>query len=169
MRKFLLIRMSNASQKESKMNCDHVKQNFIGYIEQSIPIDLHEEMNAHFSECPVCRELYQNVAATYTAFDKVTVPELSPYFYTRLEQKLAAKYQPRQKFTPHLMWKLQPIAATLLIILGIGLGILIGQSISGSGITISSPNRSEVLNAYATDYNLTYTGEENMAELMNNE
>jgi predicted anti-sigma-YlaC factor YlaD len=151
------------------MNCDQVKQNFIGYIERTIPIGLQEEMETHLNECHACGILYQNVAATYTSFGNVPVPEINPFFYARLEHRLAEKYQPRQKFTLRLLWKLQPIAATFLVLIGIGIGIIIGQSISGSGIALSSPNRTEVLKNYANDYNLTYTGEENLAVLMNNE
>jgi Predicted integral membrane protein len=151
------------------MNCNKAKQNLIGYLEQTIPIDLQDAMSAHFSECPACRKLYKDVAATYNVLVNEPVPEVNPFFYTRLEQKLRTKYQPQQRVTPRIIWKLQPIAATLLIIIGVGIGIVIGSSISGSGVSLSKPNRSEVLKTYATDYNLTYTGEESISVLANNE
>ena len=151
------------------MNCYQINKNFIGYIEQTIPTELQEQIGVHLNGCHNCSELYKNIVATYTIYEKLPLPEVNPYFYTRLEQKLKSKHQLNQKFVPQIIWKLQPVAATILVFIGIGSGILIGTSISGSEITFKKPNRSEVLEVYASDYNLVSTGDESLAILMNNE
>jgi len=168
-RKFLLINASNTLQGEQIMNCDQINKNLIGYIEQAIPVDLQKKISAHLQECKTCRALYENVVATYTVYDKIPVTEVNPFFYTRLEQKLKAKHLTNETFVPKMIWKLQPIAASFLIVVGIGLGIMIGKSISGSSISLTSPNRSEILEAYASDYYLTSSGDESLNVLMNNE
>ncbi len=151
------------------MNCKNVNKNLIGYIEQAIPSKLQEEMEKHFNECTVCKELYVNVLATYTVYDNRLIPEVNPFFYTRLEQKLKTKTLREVTFVPNIIWKLRPIAVIILIFIGINMGILIGKSFSGSGITLNNSNRTEILEAYASDYYLTDTGEESMKALITNE
>ena len=169
MRKFLKQNVSNAKMRNPIMKCDQLNKNLIGYIEQIIPIDLMDEMTIHIQECNNCKALYENIAATYTILDKQSLPQLNLFFYTRLEQRLIAKNQHVQSAWPKVTWKLQPLAATFLVLIGISVGILIGKSASGSGISFRSPDRSEVLKAYASDYYITSNEEENMSVLMNNE
>ncbi len=149
------------------MNCNQINKNIIGYAEQSIPIYLQEQMTSHLQECQKCRILFEEVKATYSVYDKTIVPEINPFFYTKLQQKLQSGYQTETKMIK-LAWKLHPMAASVLIVIGIGMGIMLGNSISGSGITIIKPNRSEVLEAYASDYFVS-TSDESLAVLMNNE
>jgi hypothetical protein len=151
------------------MNCDQINKNLLGYIEQSIPTELMEEIGLHVQGCSKCSELLENVAATYTVFDKQLEIQVNPFFYTRLEQKLKNKSLPVQSLLPKVTWKLQPVAASFLVLIGISVGILIGKSASGSDFSLKSPDRSEVLNEYASEYNLISNAEENVSVLMNNE
>jgi hypothetical protein len=150
------------------MKCKYIYKNLIGYIEQTIPANLHEEIDNHINSCRSCEELYNNVFATYHIADVNIVPEVNPFFYTRLEQKLKTKVDREITFVPKLILKLQPIAITILIVVGISTGILIGKNISVSTLNVN-PDRSEILEAYASDYYLINTGEESMDALINNE
>lgn len=151
------------------MKCDQINNHFIEYMEQSIPVDLQEQIASHLQECHACRILYENVKATYFIYDKSVVPEVNPFFCTVLEQKLESRYSSNAKVVIKLAWKLHPVAATILVIIGICMGILLGNGISGSGISVIKPNRSELLEAYASDYNLIPTNDENVAALLTNE
>lgn len=151
------------------MQCKQLNKNIIGYIEKTIPVNLQSEMEKHFNECLPCKKLYDNVFSTYTVYDAQPKAEVNPFFYTRLVERLETQEQSAIKPVPKLIWKLQPIAAGILIIVGISMGILIGNSLSGSSITLTSPNRTEILEAYATDYYLTDTNDNSVNALINNE
>ena len=151
------------------MNCKYVNKNLIGYIEQAIPIKLQEEIKEHLNECHACRKLLEEVRATYTVFDKRPVPEVNPFFYSKLEQKLKNKEKREAAFFPEIIWKLRPVAASVLIFIGISMGVFIGNSLYGSGIALKKPDRAEILNAYASEYYLTDTGDDTMNTLISNQ
>lgn len=152
------------------MNCKEINKNLIGFIENTIPAHVKTEMEKHFSECESCKMLYNNIFATYTIFDGQPQTEVNPYFYARLEQKIKLKEQIKiESSTNKLIWKLQPIAASFLIVISVCAGILIGNSFSGTNLVNKNPNRTELLEAYANDYYLTDTNDDNITALINNE
>jgi hypothetical protein len=151
------------------MNCNDVNKNLIGYIERTIPSALLEEMDDHFKGCLKCRHCFENVKATYTAFDHMPLPQIDRFFITRIEQKLKEMTWHEVSMIPEMIWKLKPFAATVLIVIGISIGIIIGKSLSGSENALNNTNRAELLEAYASDYYLTGTGDEGIKDLITNE
>jgi hypothetical protein len=157
-------------QLKHNMKCKEINKNLIGYIEDTIPANLRVDIEKHFSQCITCKELYENVFATYTICNHQPQVEVNPYFHTRLEQKLKNKAQASIKSSSgKLVWRLQPIAAGLLIVIGVSAGIFIGNSLSGTSIAGTKPNRTELLEAYANDYYLTDNNDESINALINNE
>ncbi|HEY4787082.1 MAG TPA: hypothetical protein VIH57_13585 [Bacteroidales bacterium] len=151
------------------MNCKYINRNLIGYIERSIPIELQEDIDKHLSECLSCKSLFEEVRKTYLVFDERTIPEVNPFFYSKLEHKLRTKGQKEVQLVTELVWKLRSVAATALIFVGVSMGVIIGKSLYGSGAALSNPNRAEILQEYASEYYLTDSGEETMNALISNE
>jgi hypothetical protein len=151
------------------MNCKHLYKDIIGYAEHTISSDLNKKIEQHLSECSSCEKIYQEVLKTYEVFDHCPTPEVNPYFYTRVEQKLKA-LRDREIFSVYgLVWKIKPVAATVLIVAGISMGVFIGKNISGSNSSTNNNDRKEILEAYATDYYLTGTSDESTYVLVTNE
>ena len=122
------------------------------------------------SDCVICKNLYDDLFATYTVYDKkINTVELNPFFFSKLEQRLQNKAHKKVTTDPKLILKLQPIAASVLVLVGISMGVLIGNSLSGSGLSLSSPDRTEIIEAYATDYYFNDANDETVNTLINNE
>ena len=151
------------------MDCKLVYNNLIGFVEDTLPAALSVEMRKHIASCELCQKLVENVAATYTVYDNVPSPEVNPFIYTRIEQKLKNKFQTQIINKPVFIWKLQPIAATILIFIGIGLGIFIGKNLSNTTAAIVTQDKNEVLNTYASEYYITGISADNIEVLLNNE
>jgi hypothetical protein len=150
------------------MNCRLFHKNLVAYIEQAVPDDVHVQMDKHLESCNGCQKLLQEIRTTYGVWDTVPVPELNPFFYTRVEQKLQNTFL---SATPSIywIWKLRSVATIVLMVIGIGVGITIGINLSSQSVTQKSADRDEIIKAYASDYYLSETTEENMDAYLVNE
>jgi hypothetical protein len=137
------------------MNCRLFHKNLIGYLEKAVSGDVHVQMDKHMESCAGCQKLLKEVSSTYGVWDAVPVPELNPFFYTRVEQKYKT---PLPSVTPlYWIWKLRGVATVALMVIGVGIGITIGTSLSSQSTTETSLNRDEIIKAYASDYYLSKT------------
>jgi len=151
------------------MNCNLVQKNIIGYIDQSIPGVLSADIEKHIGSCQSCALLYKNILTTYNSYGNLPEKEVTPFFYTRLEQKLKAKISPEIAPVPKLSWRLQPVISGVLIVCGIGLGIFLGKNLTVKTIAQNKANRTELINTYASEFYLTGTGEESLNAFLTNE
>jgi predicted anti-sigma-YlaC factor YlaD len=148
------------------MKCRQVHKNIIDLIEHTLPESVSDEMFRHIKSCLDCGELYDNVSATYTVINSVPKPEINPFFFTRLQQRLESGKQKEAHIGMVLIKRLQPIAIIILLFIGISSGIFIGKNL------VSYKNNSDqkaVLDAYASEYYLNKTGEEALNTLLTNE
>jgi len=142
------------------MNCKVVENNMIGFIERQVPFDIQSAIEEHLLHCGPCKFLYDKVNSTYSITLEKNIPEISPYFYSRLEQRLLQKSRKKIYFSGigTVLW--QPVAASLIILVGILIGISIGRHVELPVTSENSTNKSEVINIYATEYYLNGTGED---------
>lgn len=152
--------------KIKSMNCKLLQKNLIGYIEGTISPTLRHLMDDHAKNCHSCSKLIHQVKATYKLIDEISVPEPDPLFYTRLEQRLKTKLKPQAR-SVSLFEKLKPLAASLLLIIGIGIGFAIGKNLQN--VSLTSSEREEILKEYASDYYLSGANEENVYTYLANE
>lgn len=145
------------------MKCKQIHNNLIGLIEQTLPEAVSIEMFNHMDSCKGCKSCYENVLATYV-LDK-SVPEINPYFYTKLHQKIESKAK-IEVASISLVRRLQPVAVVLLLAIGISLGILIGKNLANYK---SDSDRKTMLDTYASEYYLNDTNEESLNVLLTNE
>ena len=141
----------------------------IGFFEGTTPLELHSAMEEHMLQCERCKTIFENVTVTYALCEDRRNPPLSPYFYGRIQQKRAPEVPAKSFMTRVLPAIWQPVAATLLIAAGIGIGISIGRNVD---IAIAKDNPAtdkNTVNSVATDYYLYHSGEDNLVDnlLMN--
>lgn len=147
------------------MSCLHIKNNLIGFIEKSLPDELHRSLENHLAECKPCRELVTRASKVYSAFDQEEVPSVNPYFYSKVLSKLK---QPQEKefFIPSpVIRALRPLAVGLVICTLITFGLVLGNYISGN----SSQNKATNASTWASDYNLDSNDAYAVDLLTNNE
>jgi hypothetical protein len=140
------------------MKCKQVHKNFIGYIENTLSGALSAALHNHIETCPACKEKYENLLYTYTIFDKQSSPEITPFFYTRVEQRLKSRMYPTVPLYSLFFKRLQPVLAAVIIVLGISLGILVGKNLANSQFAKKDSASSNILEAYASEYYLNGTG-----------
>jgi hypothetical protein len=146
------------------MKCKHIHNNIIGLIEKTLPEALSTEMFNHIDSCNACKDCYNNILATYQVFDK-SVPEINPYFYTKLRQKIENKANAKIPSIP-LVRRLQPVAIVLLLVIGVALGIMIGKNLANYK---NDSERKTMLDTYASEYYLNDTNEESLNVILTNE
>lgn len=159
-RKFWQLNVSySMKNKTDIMKCKHVHKNFIEYIEHTLSEPLSTALHDHLDNCPECKMLFKNILNTYSVFNNLPKPEINPYFYTKIEQRLKSKNQDLS-LSSFVLKRLQPVIASVIIILGIGLGILIGKGLASTNLI--NKDRTSILDAYASEYYLSGTNDDNM-------
>jgi hypothetical protein len=148
------------------MKCKQVHKNFIGYIENTLPGALSTALHDHLDNCPECKKVYDHILATYTVFNKLPNPEINPFFYTKVEQRLKSKVQQGLTLSTLITKKLQPVIASVIIIVGICLGIIVGKGLANSRFTNKD---SAILEAYASEYYLSGTNDDSVDAFIDNE
>ncbi len=134
------------------MKCKQVENNLIGFIEGQLPLDLQSDISVHMIHCADCRAIYDQVKATWLPYSGLAIPELSHYFYSKLQQKIIDKSQKKIYISERMTTLLQPVAACILIFLAIFIGITIGSHITNVRTSANATNENDVLNTYATEY-----------------
>jgi hypothetical protein len=72
------------------MNCNQARDRFIEIAHTgATPNSASPELSAHLSVCTECAKLLSALEKTMSAMDEWTAPEVSPYFNTRLQARLA--------------------------------------------------------------------------------
>jgi len=125
------------------------------YIQGELAPEIQTEVEQHISSCNACQTLFNELSQTLDVITiEKNIPE-HPFFYTRLKQRIEniKDEQSEAIFSPTFFksWHLIPVS--LLIIIGIAFGILLGNSASTvkSSSTILS-ERSSALKASADEY-----------------
>lgn len=149
------------------MNCRNIENNLIGYIENTLPEDFSHEMDLHLQNCLKCKNLVLQVQSTYLILDK---PELNtPELFQGIKLKYSKHHTTVIEFIPRhrIIYR---IAASVLIITGIGFGILLGGKFSTSGTSTSKTilEQSNLPDDYSSETS-SMDNEPGLASLYSNE
>jgi hypothetical protein len=149
------------------MKCRYIEKNLLGYIENTLPSHVMTEINIHLEKCNECKHLLNQVKLTYGIFDlnETEVPEL----FTGIQNKLKVHSTTVVEFIPqHRV--LYRFAASVVIIVGVALGILIGGKYSTTQIS-KNASASEQLNSseYSATDSESMDGESDLAVLYPND
>jgi len=149
------------------MNCRNLQNNLIGYIEKTLPPSLISEIKLHIEECETCKLLYSQTSSTYLIFEKAknnSIPDLFP----GISRKLSKHHTSVIEFVPRYKIIFR-VAASITVILGIGIGILVGGKYTSSKNSLSQVTvQEETLDFYSTIIN-PMDGETGLALLYTNE
>lgn len=144
------------------MNCSHIKNEIIAYLEGSLSQAKLDLFNLHIASCSSCQKLLDKFAGVYTSFDGVK-PDLSPYFGTRVIARLKGGEELSDPWIPiSVINLLKPLAAGLLLLTATTFGIFYAQD---SFSVFNSKNTPTVANTWANDYYLN-TNEDTMVDLI---
>lgn len=114
------------------------------------------EEGSHLATCTQCAEQLKSMRSTMAMLDEWQVPEPSPYFDVRLQARLREEMSKQQAGWLH--WLRRPVlAATLTVIMGIGVGVFFTHSGKYKNVTdasnVSAPNGSAVSDLQTLDKN----------------
>ncbi|HEX8927225.1 MAG TPA: hypothetical protein VF786_15605 [Terriglobales bacterium] len=132
------------------MNCKDIRETLPDVASGAAV--LTPELNAHLSHCDECAGTFADLQATMALLDEWKTPEPSPYFDVRLQAKLREAREQSPARVGLLQWFRRPafsIAATLLVVGGIGLGVFDyvasgRKSTSNNSVAVQAPRGTAV-------------------------
>ncbi len=111
------------------MNCRNVENNIIGYIENTLPMQTHKEIDLHMANCKDCKHLALQIKKTYSILDDANLQE--PELFKAITDKLQRHHTTVVEFIPkHRIF--YRIAASIIVIVGVSLGVFIGGNYSST-------------------------------------
>lgn len=149
--------------KKLKMSSNHINNYIIGYLEKTLSPERQDEVEKHLSVCQNCKEMVQNIASVYFVNDPC--PEISPYFYTRVEAKLSQKNERESLLPVSIIKSLRPVAAGLFLMTAITFGIFLGNYIIFSQQSKVSSNTNEDM----YEYYISLNEDPVVSQIINNE
>jgi len=141
------------------MNCKHVKKNLVGFLENKLSQKQRSEIEDHLKICPDCSHLLEGFSQLWGALESREKIQPSPYFWTRLKQRVTEYEEGRR---PVLGWLgglvgwVRPAIAVAALLTCIFLGYSLGdfpQSVNGQ-TTYQGDERAVALEQFFDSYNL---------------
>lgn len=112
------------------MKCKVLHKKLIFFLEKELPENEIEQIKVHISECASCALFVEEMRKTLAVIAEERMPETNPFLYSRVKVKLEdhAEKSPAPGWLTHLKPALQPIAFSVLLVLGIYSGFKIGYT-----------------------------------------
>lgn len=107
----------------------HIKNDVIAYLEKTLQPEKQKKMDEHLSSCAACQDFVARMSAVYFSGDRQEVPELNPYFYTRVCAKLEKEQQSSWEIPLPVLRSLRPVAAGLFVLTAITFTIFLSNYI----------------------------------------
>lgn len=121
------------------MKCKNVHNKLIFFLEMELPVSEMEQVQKHLDECSECARFAAEMKNTLQILDNDKVNDENPFFYTRVKERLSKQAEEQPAVRPVLVRILQPVAFSILLLLGVYGGFKLGQApnanIAGSGFT----------------------------------
>ncbi|WP_163322387.1 anti-sigma factor family protein [Draconibacterium mangrovi] len=121
------------------MKCKNVHNKLIFFLEKELPVSEMEQVQKHLDECSKCARFAAEMRNTLQILDNDKVNDENPFFYTRVKERLSKQAEEQPAVRPVLVRILQPVAFSMLLLLGVYGGFMLGQApnanIAGSGFT----------------------------------
>jgi hypothetical protein len=111
------------------MKCETLHNKLIFFLEGDLTPKEEEQIKKHLAECPECAGFAKYLKQTLNIIQTERLPEVNPFFYTRLKSKLENQSITPTNTFPFVLWKkiLQPAFFSLLLLAGIYTGYKIGE------------------------------------------
>jgi predicted anti-sigma-YlaC factor YlaD len=109
------------------MNCKTVHNKLIFFLEKELSDSELNLVQEHLESCSECALFAEEMKLTLSILESDKVLEENPYFYTRVKARLENQEQEVWSGRPVLVRILQPIAFSIILLLGVYGGIKLGQ------------------------------------------
>jgi anti-sigma factor RsiW len=135
------------------MSCGEIKQKLSAFQDGQLPEDESRIIQDHLSFCESCSSELQELQDVYGLLSHVETIEAAPYFWTKLSRQMkpstAKKSVWESIVTPAPKFAV-PIAATLVFIFALLVGIYLGTNIyNHSAVTASAVTDQELDQVYS--------------------
>lgn len=135
--------------KSQKMKHKSIHNDLIFYLEGELSSERNREISEHLSTCSECRQFAEVLKASFSIIEKEKNQEQNPFFYQALKAKIENR-KPVEK-TFGIQRILQPVLFTVILIVGIGFGVIMGSKITGNKTSVSSDNEMYYFNEMGSE------------------
>lgn len=117
------------------MNCRQLRKRLVAYQDGELGPEEKALVSEHLQSCPSCRSIYTEMEDVWQSLDMVPEIEPSPEFYEHLSQKIHVPAKQHHRLWPS--WFLEffpsPAATFAILLIGLSLGIFLGNYIAADG------------------------------------
>ncbi|WP_319482665.1 zf-HC2 domain-containing protein [uncultured Draconibacterium sp.] len=110
------------------MKCNTVHNKLIFFLEKELPVSEMKQVQQHLNECSECALFAAEMRNTLSILDSDKVTDENPFFYTRVKARLEKQDEKQPSVRPVLIRVLQPVAFSIILLLGIYGGFKLGQA-----------------------------------------
>ena len=132
--------------KQNKMKCKEIHKEINSYLNGKLDSKNLDLFNLHMEACSSCKKLVEDVSTTLSSLDHVNQLQPDPFLHTRLMQEI------ENRSTSGLLVSfqrvIQPMIAATVLILGIYLGIGLGNNYSMEGEALASAESQTLMDDY---------------------
>lgn len=114
--------------KYKKMKCKTIHNKIIFFVEGSLPTNKSILIEEHLQECKECLAFAEELKKSLAIIQTEKIKESDPFFYTRLKARMVNQLEKGTSKIPYFIRFLQPVAFSLLLMVGIYSGIKIGKT-----------------------------------------
>ncbi|MCK3683647.1 zf-HC2 domain-containing protein [Maribellus sp. YY47] len=117
------------------MKCKAAHSKLIFFLERELPEPEMKAVQEHLAVCPDCALFAEEMKRTLSILETEKVSEVNPYFYTRVKAKLdrPSEIQLSGIRSSVLVRVLQPVAFSIVLILGVYGGVKMGATGAKTG------------------------------------
>ena len=118
------------------MKCKTLHKKLIFFLEGDLSIEEIKQFEKHLSACPNCAAFALEMKSTLGIIEMENSAKTNPFFYTRVKAKLEDMETKQESIVsrPVLIRVLQPVAFSIILLLGVYAGIKIGQPFQSEAI-----------------------------------
>ncbi len=110
------------------MKCNKVHKKLIFFLEKELPVSEMEQVQKHLGECSDCALFAEDMKKTLSILETDKVTDENPFFFTRVKVRLEESKSEKAATRPVLVRVLQPVAFSIILLLGIYGGFKLGQT-----------------------------------------
>lgn len=110
------------------MKCNKVHNKLIFFLGKELPVSEMEQVQKHLDECSECALFAAEMKNTLSILDSDKLTDENPFFYTRVKARLENQTEVQLSVRPVLARILQPVAFSIILLLGIYGGFKLGQA-----------------------------------------
>ena len=129
---------SRKRENTKKMKCRRVQKRLSAYQDGELKVEERDRIEAHLMDCPECRKQYESFLHIWDALGELSDIQPRPEFNLKLRKRISGADEKR--FVPRLRPILQilpsPLAMVTLLLVGLVMGIYLGNVFFEEGLTL---------------------------------